>query len=471
MRQLVTQTSFAGLRRLGIGGRHIHDSWGQIDAYLRQKLGPEFANIFAEPVEGQAGETLWFVTEEGAVESYAVLSDGRREELVGKLKSRIEAITAHLGTLETSKRSDEQVLRETIQRALVIPETDDGRTFLYSVNGSPVMVNWGTRRDNSDPREEVLRDFLVGEQTRLYDNRANKDGVLGTEPQGHDHARIVAGPNTVTREIVFVDRGLPWTVLLWLLFGMLMAAIMYLMLISCGVLGGRLGHYCPIASAEVLHDNDELHAEQEREDQLLDEINRLEREFAQLPHCENPALVNPGTRTPGSGGQTPIPDPTTVNPNLDENGNELLDDQSTEELEQDFEERIEQEGGTEGELTITLIWEGDADLDLSVVCPDGSTIDYNGPFSPACGGRLDIDTNQRTANISPDPIENITWENTPPRGAYTIKVNNYAADRSAGRRIEVPFVIQIKRGDSVEHIRGAISHADGERDVHRLVIQ
>ena len=78
-----------------------------------------------------------------------------------------------------------------------------------------------------------------------------------------------------------------------------------------------------------------------------------------------------------------------------------------------------------GRLDVTLGWAGTSDLDLSVVCPDGRTIDYLTPIN--CGGALDYDRNSSAQTMSSTPIEHITWVEEPVLpGTYKVIVNLYS---------------------------------------------
>jgi hypothetical protein len=76
-----------------------------------------------------------------------------------------------------------------------------------------------------------------------------------------------------------------------------------------------------------------------------------------------------------------------------------------------------------GDVTVTLRWNTEDDLDLHVTDPDSETIFYNHPRS-ASGGRLDVDSNAGCSNTTTSPVENIFWPGgEAPGGQYTIKVH------------------------------------------------
>src|SRR4029077_10149523 len=99
-----------------------------------------------------------------------------------------------------------------------------------------------------------------------------------------------------------------------------------------------------------------------------------------------------------------------------------------------------------GRLDVTLGWAGTSDLDLSVVCPDGSTIDYSTPNN--CGGALDYDRNSSAQTMSSTPIAHITWIQEPVvRGTYKVVVNLYSL--RPGAILPVPYRVLIKRGEQI----------------------
>jgi len=61
-----------------------------------------------------------------------------------------------------------------------------------------------------------------------------------------------------------------------------------------------------------------------------------------------------------------------------------------------------------GDVQVTLRWEGDADLDLSVEDPDGSQVSFSNPAVPS-GGQLDVDANAGCFERMAAPVENIFW--------------------------------------------------------------
>ncbi len=77
---------------------------------------------------------------------------------------------------------------------------------------------------------------------------------------------------------------------------------------------------------------------------------------------------------------------------------------------------------SQGALTVTLSWQGDADLNLFVRDPLGRTVSWSNPIVPS-GGALQIDSNTNCETPTDQPIEHITWQGgDAPNGDYVIWV-------------------------------------------------
>lgn len=75
-----------------------------------------------------------------------------------------------------------------------------------------------------------------------------------------------------------------------------------------------------------------------------------------------------------------------------------------------------------GDVQVTLRWESDADLDLQVIDPEDSKIDYSERTSSS-GGELDRDANYPCGGASLAPVENVYWPTgAAPSGAYVVQI-------------------------------------------------
>jgi len=126
----------------------------------------------------------------------------------------------------------------------------------------------------------------------------------------------------------------------------------------------------------------------------------------------------------------------------------------TPEERQEFTRRLSATGGVTGEITATLLWDGNADLDLVVRCPSGQTLDYLTP--QGCGGTLDVDANAARDNLSGKPVENIFWpaDQAAP-GAYKITVR-YEPRKDERNPRPVPFQVRLIRDSQEQVFKGTI---------------
>lgn len=112
-----------------------------------------------------------------------------------------------------------------------------------------------------------------------------------------------------------------------------------------------------------------------------------------------------------------------------------------------------------GDLAFRLTWDGESDLDLYVVAPDGERIDFI-HRTGASGGELDIDCNVTVAAPGadpgeaapveyrklrcPQPIENVYWpKGRAPEGLYRVQV--LLAD-ATGARSEDGYRLDVRLG-------------------------
>jgi len=93
--------------------------------------------------------------------------------------------------------------------------------------------------------------------------------------------------------------------------------------------------------------------------------------------------------------------------------------------------RLEREKAKVGDITVSLAWENQCDLDLHAICPNGDLISYNRKSGGGIkgGGYLDVDMNINGESM--EPVENILFGDTEEGveaayGKYKIIVQNYA---------------------------------------------
>ncbi|MCZ4498684.1 MAG: hypothetical protein JWQ74_1237 [Marmoricola sp.] len=79
-----------------------------------------------------------------------------------------------------------------------------------------------------------------------------------------------------------------------------------------------------------------------------------------------------------------------------------------------------------GDVQATLTWNGEADLDLHAIEPNGDEIYYGSPGPTASSGRWDYDSNAACGSVDPTPAENVFWPvRAAPTGRYEFWVDTY----------------------------------------------
>ena len=107
-----------------------------------------------------------------------------------------------------------------------------------------------------------------------------------------------------------------------------------------------------------------------------------------------------------------------------------------------------------GEITVSMLWDSDDDLDLHMYTPDGSEIYYSN--REAGGGTLDVDANVGGRTMD-NPIENIYFPNPEP-GTYTVFIKDYS-DRSDG---PTDYIVRVTVGGESQTFTGTIDGSGTE---------
>lgn len=435
-RHLIAETTLAGLRPTGVDGNRVLDSWEQITGYLRGlPEGDALAGLFAEPVGQGGGRVLWFADGAGrGVVAFRDLDAERQEAIRAALTGLTERLDSEAARLESSSNAAARLIGETLRRAQQLPGAVEESLYVIDGGGAfpdqPVLVNWSTEPEGAPPPVEPLKEFA-----RRVAPAPERVPAPAPPPEPAPAASAVPAAAPVAAPIpapvaaVAAATPFNWAPLLWLLLLLLAGGIYYLLLISCGVGSqGTLLNFCP-APVVAAPPPDPLRPDRERSAVLLAELARLEQQLAQAPRCAPPPPPPPVEPPPEQRAETPPPPPPQ---------------------EEEFDRRMAENQGREGELTVTLVWDTPSDLDLKVGCPNGKMV-YFGARS-ACGGMLDVDAN--VSAISPSPVENIYfaaggWS----PGTYRVMVQNTKHRGNAPDR----FKIRVKKGDRVEIYEGVVS--------------
>lgn len=408
----IVSTPLDGLNPLGTAGQR---SFALITRAVREKFGEEHEFLFAEPVPSPAGDTIdWYSGARAPLVPIDRLDEDQRQLLIGRLGALVSDILGYASQLESSDAPEKKRLGAALRNATEIP--DD--TYIYASGDQPVVVCWSHLLNLRQAPQGVLRAYIPATPRPVVE-----------PPAGPPSQAQVAAVAVLAREPGF---GWLWW-LMWLFMALVTAAMIYLLVTACGLSGLRGLNFCPVRVAASVT------AEEDRGAILGNELAQLQRQLGLTDLQCRPVIPEPERRAE----VVPIEPP-----------DEVIPPDEVEEPADEDEQRVEDAGGdTDVDLRITLFWETSTDLDLSVICPNGKKISYQKKIN--CGGVLDIDANAADASIMSSPVENIVFEENPPRGRYTIEVVLF---KTRNNRRRNPFrVTVIIRGSEPLTFTGSLS--------------
>ena len=121
----------------------------------------------------------------------------------------------------------------------------------------------------------------------------------------------------------------------------------------------------------------------------------------------------------------------------------------------DLDQRLEREGGKSGAVQVSLAWDDFNDLDLHLFCPSGERIYFNNKDSD-CGGELDVDMNVKP--VSDNAVENVVWQENPPKGTYKVGVHFYKYHRKRGTKKRTKYRLRVAIFGQVQEYSGMIKY-------------
>lgn len=381
---LIATTRNADLQSLGTGGQRAVHIWDQITGYVRRRLGPAHAALFAEPnPDPDRGTTDWYAEGSGAAMPLDQLGEPQGPAARAAFERLYADIAAEGERLRKSTRDDERFLGEMLGLALVTPSA----AHVHVVGAQPVLVAWGHTVTGETRRPELLIAERARAAAPARPGASMASGSMAGAPAGMGPTTIV-GPPAAER----------WRLSPWLI-GSALLSLAILALVPILLLKDPFGWFvlppaqCVVPPGELAL-QEELRVEERREGRMRAEIARM-------------ALALGDRRVQCPPVQAPRP---IERPALAPEAQRRADVQ-----------RAEQEGARTGRIQIILAWDDTSDLDLVVLCPGGDKIYFSSPR--ACGGVLDVDRNFQTP--SPNPVENIVFDRDPQPGRYQIYVSNY----------------------------------------------
>jgi hypothetical protein len=193
----ITETGRRGIESVNPKLLGQYDS---IIALLRSRLGPEHAFLFAEPVplgrsakEGR--DIAWFVPGAGSARPLSELGDESHA-----VRAKLERLVADIQTLSRKLQDEGSASREVgrfLRDALVIPD----ETRIWSVDGRPVLVDWGYRKVPDSSLDRDARSMVLGTGGH---NAKERSSPTEAEDQSD---RSSAGPTSTGDDLRAVHPG------------------------------------------------------------------------------------------------------------------------------------------------------------------------------------------------------------------------------------------------------------------------
>jgi hypothetical protein len=387
----IATTRQRDFRPLGTAGQIAIDSWSVLTTLLARELSPAHAALFAEPVVDAArGETDWYAEGDGSPVPIGLADPGVRETALNE-RARLEQGIRGLAARKRSAPDESQrFLGDMLELALSIPGNDQ----VYVLGNRPVLVAWGHAPSGAAPERVALT------------------GQSAAPPV----AMAILPPPRLPATVSRLRRWLIPALLASLLLPLLALLLLFLDPFGWYAVAAPQCHIAPGQPALLAALRDAADQEATLRAALAQVTDEAGRRHLQCPpiHVQAPA--------------TPAPAPPSGDV-----------------------KRAEERGAHTGKLQIILAWEDRNDLDLHVLCPDGSEISYN--TRQSCGGELDVDANGDARTAGASPVENVFFQE-PAAGVYRVLVDPYAM-RVA---VDSPFRITIRREGEPDRVITGTAH-------------
>jgi hypothetical protein len=494
----VAETSRRGLEPVN---PKLAGQYDQIVALLTRRLGPDHAFLFAEPAPlgaaaAGAADTAWYCKGTGTARPLSALPPAEAAAVQGKLAEFVHDIE----TLAEEMQSEGDASRELgrlLKDALVVP--DAGR--VWAVDGRPVLVDWGSRLQAGGSVSARGRGGLLA-------------AIGGAGTPARSAARVPPGPpDEAAREsepaggtngprppeappFAPTPRRGRWLAhaALWLVFAALTLASAVRLLEACAL--GPLWpafvrNLVPSECASASTNRDVL-AANEAARSLDDQIRRHEIALGAKaakcasdcrPPVQEAKKETPPPRPPKK--ETKVEPPRKEEAKIDPPKREepivlpplkeekkvvpVVPDRKTDVVVgpgpvvvgptvAEIDRRVA--AFDRGRVEVTLAWDGPADLDLRVTCPDRKEIFFREPSN--CGGRLvSKDLGVGGGKADARQVEHVAWTGQPdPTGTYTVRAQLFK--RYSETRPAIPYTVVLRLdGNIVQQQSGQLS-TDGQ---------
>lgn len=483
-RRVLAKVAPTGLTPRQVGDRPVADQYALLVDLLAETGAGGRIPLFAEPGEADAdGSRRWFTALPGDIRRFGQLDAAARQAVQKRLATDRRAIEASADLLEAGRRPRDAAL---LRAALSAP----GTGALFLVGDQPVLVAWGHDRQkpaaatpSSKPDDPATVPTASASAT-AGDRAGDSAGAGATTAPGTQAGPVPTtdlappaadAPETVTdapppprkRRRRLDPRQLSR-------LGWVAALLLFVALLI------RLVPACPPWSDACAGDPAVRLAVSEAEtarQQLQSAFRRAQTRLADPACAETEAMATgiadgssqtvpmpgspvPPPPAPGSavgGPATGEPDPSRE-PATAAAAGQTVPRFSLPALSPDrFDARLAAAGASDAEAQVTLLWDGDADLDLALICPNGDRVAWNVPS--ACGWRMDVEANAM-APLSDTPVENIAAagpDDLPP-GRYQVAVTAFLA-RSA-QFDPVGYAVRVQIGDRRLVAGGSVRQGD-----------
>ena len=495
----VAETSRRGLEPVN---PKLAGQYDQIVALLTRRLGPDHAFLFAEPAPlgaaaAGAADTAWYCKGTGTARPLSALPPVEAAAVQGKLAELVHDIE----TLAEEMQSEGDASRELgrlLKDALVVP--DAGR--VWAVDGRPVLVDWGSRLQAGGSVSARGRGGLLA---AIGGAGTPARGAARVPPGPPDEAAPDSEPAGGTNgprppeapPVAPAPRRGRWLAhaALWIVFAALTLASAVRLLEACALgplwpafVRNLVPSECASASA-----NRDVLAANEAVRSLDDQIRRHEIALgAKAAKCASdcrPPVQEAKKETP-----PPPPPPkkeTKVDPPKKEEAKidppkreepivlpplkeekkvvPVVPDRKTDVVVgpgpvvvgptvAEIDRRVA--AFDRGRVEVTLAWDGPADLDLRVTCPDRKEIFFRETSN--CGGRLvSKDLGVGGGKADSRQVEHVAWTGQPdPSGTYTVRAQLFK--RYSETRPAIPYTVLLRLdGNIVQQQSGQLS-TDGQ---------
>lgn len=415
MSRFIASTTLSAMRSTGSAAERSLERLGAIMAReFPQGIGFELA----EPVPRQDGSGIdWYTDHEEKLVRLADLPPETAAHYRSRLNQSIQAVRTAAATLEARGEAAGRTTAAALRTAVTFP--GEGNVWIAGPSadesGTIILTAWGY--ETHDTVERGRTGEIVGSVRERLPPGVRENAGAGVLP-ATDRARW--RPVALT--------------LLWLVPLVLAGLTGWLLLPACGLrlpfgsiaFGTGVGAFCVLEQPVDIVDQNKV-----RTRELMAEVAVLQEQARRHMSSCRP---EPMREVEASPEQEPI-------------RSDIADE---------AEERVDREtpdDATVGEMEVTLIWNGKADLDLFAFCPDGQRVPREGSH---CGGRHRVDMNFQNKH-SNEPVENVIWQAAPPPGRYEISVALFGRNGDADPQID--FNVVVKKGDETRTYPGHISEA------------